>query len=161
MVDGFLSGVCRRGGCDAAFNDAAAAGYAEGPTGKNWRRFCRLWEEKVLPATVMEIVSENTVDVDLGEKRILYARLGIKEYFLFDPEGRFLDPRLRGFRTVKGKPVEMTSAVDGSLMSTEFEAPPRPGGSHVEAHRLADQPAGAHSRGESGARGLTSRETCR
>lgn len=42
--------------------------------------------------------------------------LGVREYFLFDPEGRYLDPPLVGYRLVRGdyEPIE---PVDGRLPS--------------------------------------------
>jgi Uma2 family endonuclease len=93
---------------------------AKGVVGKHKRRSFRLWEEKVLPCTLFEVVSKKTVRVDVGEKRPLYERLGIPEYFLFDPEGRYIDPALRGFRLRKGKYVQLKPAADGSLISKQL-----------------------------------------
>ena len=56
-----------------------------------------LWEEPV-PAFVLEVTSASTRDEDLGIKRRLYARWGVREYFLFDPKGEYLAPALQGFR---------------------------------------------------------------
>src|SRR5438105_12564018 len=58
--------------------------------GKHRRRSYRLWEEKKLPDTLFEVVSRKTVRVDVGEKRDLYESLRIPEYFMFDPEARYL-----------------------------------------------------------------------
>lgn len=88
--------------------------------GKHRRRSFRLWEESVLPCTLFEIASENTWREDVGAKRELYARLGVPEYFLFDPEGRFIDPPLQGFRTENGQSVPLTPAADGSLTSEQL-----------------------------------------
>jgi Uma2 family endonuclease len=88
--------------------------------GNHLRRSFRSWEEKVIPCTLFEIASRRTWRTDLGEKRQLYARLGVKEYFVFDPEGRYLDPVLQGFRLVKGQSVPMKPAADGSLISKEL-----------------------------------------
>jgi Uma2 family endonuclease len=93
---------------------------AKGVVGKHKRRSFRLWEEGVLPRTLFEVVSRKTVRVDVGEKVVLYERLRIPEYFLFDPEGRYMDRPLRGFRLRKGKYVELKPAVDGSLISKEL-----------------------------------------
>jgi Uma2 family endonuclease len=87
---------------------------------KHRRRSYRIWEEKVVPSPLFEIASKRTWRIDLNEKRFLYARLGVKEYFVFDPEGCFLDPVLQGFRTVKGRSVPMKPAGDGSLVSKEL-----------------------------------------
>ncbi len=88
--------------------------------GKHYRRSFRSWEEKAIPCTLFEIASKKTWRNDLGEKRQLYARLGVKEYFVFDPEGCYLDPVLQGFRLIKGQSVPMKPAADGSLTSKEL-----------------------------------------
>jgi Uma2 family endonuclease len=88
--------------------------------GKHRRRFFRIWEEKAVPRVLWEVVSRKTWRIDVGEKRRLYARLGVQEYFLFDPEIRYLNPPLQGFRLVKGKSVPMKPNADGSLTSKEL-----------------------------------------
>jgi Uma2 family endonuclease len=88
--------------------------------GKHRRRSFRIWEEKVVPCTLFEIASRKTWRVDVGEKRQLYAQLKVKEYFVFDPEARYLDPPLQGFRLVKGRSVAMTPTADGSLTSRQL-----------------------------------------
>ncbi len=62
------------------------------------RRVLKLWEERHAPNLVMEVTSRSTRASDGSSKRDLYARLGIVEYFLFDPlqEGRM--PSLQGYR---------------------------------------------------------------
>src|SRR5262249_23091768 len=77
-------------------------------------------EEKIIPCTLFEIASKKTWRKDLGEKRQLYAQLGVKEYFVFDPEDRYLDPVLQGFQLIKGQSVPMKPAADGSLISKEL-----------------------------------------
>lgn len=47
----------------------------------------RVWEVGKVPDFVLEIGSPGTAVNDLGEKRDLYAQLGIGEYWLFDPSG--------------------------------------------------------------------------
>jgi hypothetical protein len=88
--------------------------------GKHKRRSFRVWEEKVVPCVLFEIASRRTWRVDLHEKPALYASIGVKEYFIFDPEGRYVDPVLQGFKTVKGKPVPLKPAADGSLISKQL-----------------------------------------
>jgi Uma2 family endonuclease len=88
--------------------------------GKHKRRFFRIWEEETVPRVLWEIVSRKTWRIDVGEKRRLYARLGVQEYFLFDPEIRYLNPPLQGFRMVNGKSVPMKPNADGSLTSKEL-----------------------------------------
>jgi hypothetical protein len=96
--------------------------------GKHKRRSFRVWEEKVVPCVLFEIASKRTWRVDLNEKPALYASIGVKEYFIFDPEGRYLKPALQGFKTVKGKPVAMVPAADGSLVSKQLGLRLRPEG---------------------------------
>ncbi|HWE62691.1 MAG TPA: Uma2 family endonuclease [Chloroflexota bacterium] len=46
------------------------------------------WREGGLfPQVAFEITSDSTVKEDLGSKRALYARLGVEEYYVFDPAG--------------------------------------------------------------------------
>jgi hypothetical protein len=88
--------------------------------GKHRRRSYRIWEEKVVPCTLFEIASRRTWRADINEKPQLYAGLGVKEYFVFDPEGRYLKPVLLGFRSVRRRPVPMKPAADGSLVSRQL-----------------------------------------
>jgi Uma2 family endonuclease len=57
----------------------------------------RLWEEPKAPDFVMEIASPSTYRDDQGWKRSLYARLGVREYWQYDPTGDSLVPPLQGF----------------------------------------------------------------
>jgi Uma2 family endonuclease len=93
---------------------------AKGVVGKHVRRSFRVWEEGVVPCVLFEVASRRTWRVDLNEKPAEYAGIGVKEYFVYDPEGRYLDPVLQGFRTVKGKPVPMKPAADGCLASKQL-----------------------------------------
>lgn len=70
---------------------------------KRQRRIYKLWEEKVAPAFVLEVSSKGTWLEDAGNKKALCARLGVDEYFLFDPEADYLDPPLQGFRRTGGE----------------------------------------------------------
>ena len=57
------------------------------------------WEEGgLVPAVVFEVVSQNTWREDLDEKFDRYEQLGVREFFLFDPEGMYLKPQLLGHR---------------------------------------------------------------
>lgn len=61
----------------------------------------KVWEEAGgMPDFVLEIVSPSTWRADLGEKRDRYASLGVGEYWLHDPHGRYMQPALAGFRLV-------------------------------------------------------------
>jgi Uma2 family endonuclease len=88
--------------------------------GKHFRRSFRTWEEGVAPAVIIEVTSTKTKDEDQLEKSAVYARIGVKEYFLFDPIGEYLHPRLQGFRLVKGVYVPIKSRAAGRLSSREL-----------------------------------------
>jgi Uma2 family endonuclease len=57
----------------------------------------RLWEEGVPPTVIIELTSLSTRRDDTVRKVRLYASLGVREYYLFDPLGEFLTPRLQGY----------------------------------------------------------------
>ena len=88
--------------------------------GNHFRRSFRVWEENVMPQVLFEISSESTWREDLEVKRPLYESLGVAEYFLFDPEGVCLDPRLQGFRLEQGVYVPLVPDANGSLESAEL-----------------------------------------
>ena len=69
---------------------------------KRRRRTYLLWEEPKGPDFVLEVTSWSTRRRDQGFKRDLYARLGVGEYWLFDPTGDWLDPPLEGHRLADG-----------------------------------------------------------
>jgi hypothetical protein len=62
------------------------------------RRIYQLWEEEKGPDVVFELTSRSTRQDDLGAKKGIYEMLGVEEYFIFDPLGEYLEPRLVGFR---------------------------------------------------------------
>ncbi|MCI0638587.1 MAG: Uma2 family endonuclease [Gemmataceae bacterium] len=73
---------------------------------KHDRPYFLLWEEKKGPAVVIELTSKTTKKEDLQLKFALYRDvLKVKEYFLFDPLGDYLKPRLQGYRLRKGEYV--------------------------------------------------------
>jgi Uma2 family endonuclease len=84
---------------------------------KRWRRTYKLWVEKKSPSFIIEVTSESTSDEDLNEKMVKYARLGVAEYFLFDPLDEYLAPRLQGFRLLGGRYEPIQQEADGSLTS--------------------------------------------
>jgi Uma2 family endonuclease len=93
---------------------------ARGVRGNHIRCSFRAWEEKVTPCVLFEIASKRTWRKDVGLKRELYASLGVKEYFVFDPEGCFLKPVLQGFKSVKGESVPLKADSDGGLVSKQL-----------------------------------------
>ena len=70
---------------------------------KGQRRTYKLWEEGRMPEVVFEISSRSTWGDDWHIKFQLYARLGVKEYFLFDPEYDYLPEPLIAFRLKDGE----------------------------------------------------------
>ena len=85
--------------------------------GKKLRRTYRVWEEGKPPDFVLEFSSEKTHRTDQNEKKLLYASIGVQEYFLYDPERQYLPTPLMGFRLVDGEYVPIPAGPDGSVMS--------------------------------------------
>ena len=75
----------------------------------------RLWEEGKAPDFALEVASESTWREDLGRKRDLYAKLGIGEYWLFDPQGEFFDPPLRGLVLQNGEYGELPGRMENGV----------------------------------------------
>lgn len=67
------------------------------------RRTYKIWEEKFFPQVIFEIASDGTFENDLGGKRLDYARLGVEEYYLLDPEREYLPSPLMAFRRENGR----------------------------------------------------------
>ena len=69
------------------------------------------------PDFVLEVASRHTGDEDTGEKRRVYAALGIPEYWRFDETGEYHGVRLAGDRLVDGvyEPIEVEELPGGIL----------------------------------------------
>ena len=65
------------------------------------REIYKLWEEET-PAFVLEITSKTTRRED-RRKMVRYARWGVREYFLYDPRGDYLNPALQGYSLAGGE----------------------------------------------------------
>ena len=65
---------------------------------KGRRRVWLAWEEGTLPDFVLEVASKSTYRRDEREKRAIYERMGVAEYWQFDPTGDYLKPVLQGRR---------------------------------------------------------------
>ena len=81
------------------------------------RRVFKIWEEPAAPSFVMELSSRGTWLEDFGNKKALYARLGVEEYFLFDPEDDYLVPPLQAQRLVSGEYRPIDPRADGGFES--------------------------------------------
>jgi Uma2 family endonuclease len=124
---------------------------------KRVRRTFKIWEEGKPPSFVMEVSSDSTWLEDTGNKKALCARLGVQEYFLFDPLCDYLEPNLQGFTLVDGEYQRIAAGADGSVFSPVLGLMLRAEGSTLrcyepatgerllrfeeapEAHRLAEQ----------------------
>jgi Uma2 family endonuclease len=98
-----------------------------------------LWEEGLPPCFVIEVTSKSTASEDLRRKKALYERLGIEEYFLFDPREEYLHPPLQGYRLVDGRYQPISAEGDGSLQSRTTGLVLRPEGTDL---RLIDPVTG-------------------
>ena len=61
-----------------------------------------LWNEPKGPDFVLEVTSASTRGNDERRKRDVYAALGVREYFLYDPRAEWLAPPLQGWRLHAG-----------------------------------------------------------
>ncbi|MBI3914114.1 MAG: Uma2 family endonuclease [Chloroflexi bacterium] len=84
---------------------------------KKERRVYKLWEEGKAPDFALEITSCSTRLEDLGNKRALYAKLGVQEYFIYDPLEEYLTPRLQGYRLSGGEYEHLRADAAGRFHS--------------------------------------------
>lgn len=84
------------------------------------RRTFLLWAEGTPPCVVIEVSSRATRREDLRTKRALYARLGVREYFLFDPLEEYLRPPLQGYRLAGDDFAPIAPGSRGALDSVEL-----------------------------------------
>ncbi|MUG96393.1 Uma2 family endonuclease [Scytonema sp. UIC 10036] len=85
---------------------------------KRKRKSFKVWEEgNKVPSFILEITSETTQEVDEEEKPLKYSRLGVQEYFQYDPTADYLNPQLKGQRLVAGQyqPILPQLLPDGVL----------------------------------------------
>jgi Uma2 family endonuclease len=83
---------------------------------KHKRRTYQLWVEGSPPDVIFEISSRGTWGKDLQKNWRLYARLGVREYVIFDPEYDYLEPALNAYRLNNGE-YEEVDIQDGRVMS--------------------------------------------
>ena len=73
-----------------------------------------------LPSFVLEITSKKTRRDDVRKKRALYENvLRVPEYFLFDPDGDYLKPRLQAYRMINGR-YELLLPTDNRIYSEQL-----------------------------------------
>jgi Uma2 family endonuclease len=81
------------------------------------RESWKVWEEGKFPDIVFEIASPSTRGRDIGVKRTLYARLGVIEYYIFDPQG-YLSPVFQPFHRSGDLLLPVQPGPDGRVSST-------------------------------------------
>ena len=86
---------------------------------KRARRSYRIDEWGATPAFVLEVGSPSTAPRDLGEKRAIYARIGVQEYWRLDRYGESYPEPLTGERLVDGEyvPFELHTEPNGDVWS--------------------------------------------
>ena len=82
----------------------------------------KLWEAGRPPTFVLEVASPSTEDRDRGKKQALYASLGVREYWRFNPIGVLVGATQEGLRlvggTLRGLGYEpLARSPDGSVYS--------------------------------------------
>jgi Uma2 family endonuclease len=80
------------------------------------RRTFLTWKEKRVPEVVFEVTSRGTSSTDIVDKPVIYERMGVQEYFLYDPTASYLEPPLQGYRLTNGTLREIAKT-DGRLRS--------------------------------------------
>ncbi len=79
-----------------------------------------IWEEGRSADVVIEITSKTTRKEDIKKKFDIYRTImRVREYFLFDPTGDYLSPRLQGYRLIDDQYVPI-EASGGRLFSEEL-----------------------------------------
>jgi Uma2 family endonuclease len=84
------------------------------------RRVYKLWEEGRPPDVVFETTSRKTRKRDELEKPEIYQRIGVKEYFLYDPTSDYLKPPLQGYRLEADGYARLELDQTGALESREL-----------------------------------------
>ena len=90
----------------------------------------KVWEEGKGPDFVLEVASPSTWREDVRRKPGVYAGLGVREYFLYDPTGDHYTPRVQGYRLVDGRyerltaveSIDRTLALSSEVLGLELRA---------------------------------------
>ena len=94
---------------------------AFGPSREPPRELWKTWEEGKFADFVLELTSMRRKTRDDVFKPVLYRRLGVTEYWQYDPEGDYLDPPLKGRRlNAEGKyePIPLSTSPKGIRYGT-------------------------------------------
>ncbi len=93
--------------------------------GDHRRNSYKLFEGEPVPSFVLEVLSGGTADKDLGDKKCKYARMGVGEYFMFDPFGGEIAAGVAAYRLRKKKYQPMKPRPGGyrsDVLKLEFSA---------------------------------------
>lgn len=74
------------------------------------RRTFQTWNEKRVSNVVFEVTSRGTSSIDIVDKPVIYERMGVQEYFLYDPTASYLEPPLQGYRMTNGSLHQIAEA---------------------------------------------------
>jgi Uma2 family endonuclease len=113
------------------------------------RRVYKLWVERKTPDAILEVTSRKTKKKDTVTNPPLYARLGVKEYFLFDPTRDYLEPPLQGYRLAGAEYEPLVADAQESLVSEQLALRLQAEQTHLVFYRL-----------DTGERLLTAEEAC-
>lgn len=87
---------------------------------KGSRKSYRTWDEGgVVPAFVVEVASASTSDRDATGKRATYERMGVREYWRFDPTGKWIAQGLVGWRLAGGGYERVREEADAGCYRSE------------------------------------------
>lgn len=84
------------------------------------RRVYKVWEEGQAPQVVFEVTSRGTRREDEIHKPQIYAKMGVRELFLYDPTSEYLRPPLQGFLLQAAGAVPIEADADGHIVSREL-----------------------------------------
>jgi len=85
------------------------------------QRSYQLWREGQPPCVVFETTSAATRNNDQNVKPGIYEKIGVAEYFLYDPTAEYLEPPLQGHRLTAQGYVRLEPNLDGKLESEELD----------------------------------------
>ncbi|NJL86845.1 MAG: Uma2 family endonuclease [Leptolyngbyaceae cyanobacterium SM1_1_3] len=81
----------------------------------------KIWQEGEVPSVIFEMTSQSTKSQDTEFKRVLYAQMGVQEYWLFDPKGEWLDVQLQGY-CLQGEGYEAIAHSCSSVLQLRLQA---------------------------------------
>ncbi len=110
---------------DVMLAKGPAARAGEGPQAPVFRppkpKSYELAEEGRPPDFVLEVVSPKNTTADLRDKTAKYLKIGIPEYFVFDPYARESDPPLKRYRLQPGGKAWKEKTSRSGLRSKELD----------------------------------------